>query len=279
MKKIVVLFLSVVLLFATLPTVIVSAAKEPTFVVSSEKATAGDTVKITVSTKNNPGIISMKLLIKYDSTALKLVEAEKGKFDSIVFGSKDANPFIANWIEPLKPNNKTNGVITTLTFEVLNTAPQGKSEISLSYNPDDVFEITKTNEFLNVNFATQSGYIDIINSNADKNQSTSSQNSSNVTVSNDESQQNHTHNESDIHDTHNESDVHDTTGSQILEQFLNSSNQQQADKETVENNSSSSKTDDNPDAQNDWLIWVVVAAVILLGGAFAIVIIKSKKEK
>ncbi len=277
MEKILVLFLSIVLLFAALPTVSVSAAKEPAFVVSSEKATAGDTVKITVSTKNNPGIISMKLLIKYDSTALKLVEAEKGKFDSIVFGSKDANPFIANWIEPLKPNNKTNGIITTLTFEVLNTAPQGKSEISVSYNPDDVFEATKSNEFINVDFATHSGYIDITNQNADKNQSTSSQNSSNVTVSNDESQQNH---------THNESDVHDTTGSQILEQFLNSSNVQ-VDKDTVENNISSTDADNAvidddeniDDTQNDWLIWVVVAAVILLGGAFAIVIIKSKKEK
>ena len=66
MKKVLVLLLSVILLFACLPTVSVYAAKQPTFVVSNEKANAGDTVKITVSTKNNSGIISMKLHIKYD---------------------------------------------------------------------------------------------------------------------------------------------------------------------------------------------------------------------
>lgn len=268
MKKIFVLFLTIFLVLSF--PFGVAAAKEPAFVVSSEKADAGDTVEITVSVKNNPGIISMKLLIEYDSTALQLVDAEKGKFGSIVFGSKDNIPFIANWIEPLKPNNKTNGTVTTLTFKVLETAPEGKSEISLSYNPDDVFEITNTNDFVNVEFDTQSGYVDITNSNADKNQVTSSQTNSSSTESNTESQQNH---------TNNESDTQDTTGSQILEQFLNSSNEQQASNETVENDSLGSEPDgDNIDSQNDWLIWVVIAAVVVLGSAFTVVIIKSKKK-
>lgn len=272
MKKALVLILSVMVLFASLPAVSVAAAKEPTFVVSSQKANAGDTVNITVSVKDNPGIISMKLLINYDSSALQLVDAEKGKFDSIVFGSKENVPFIANWVEPLKPNNKTNGIITTLTFKVLDTAPQGKSEISLSYDPDDVFEVTKTNEFINVDFATQSGYVDITNSNPVKNETASSQTGSNATASNTESKPNH---------THSESDAQDTTGSQILEQFLNSSSTQQTNQETTQNNSSSTTPDidDNTDSQNDWLIWVVIAAVVVLVGAIAVVIIKSKKDK
>ena len=275
MKKVLVLLLSVILLFACLPTVSVYAAKQPTFVVSNEKANAGDTVKITVSTKNNSGIISMKLHIKYDKTALQLVEAEKGKFDSVVFGPKDNNPFIANWIEPLKPNNKKDGVVTTLTFKVLDTAPEGKSEISVSYDPDDVFD----SKFNNVEFAVENGYVNITNPNGDKNTAASSQTASNTTtsdtsvgdtvendaISSDKvasntasggAQSQHTHSQT-------ESVAGDTTANQILEQFLDETTQQQ-------NNTTKS--------QADWLMWVIIAAIIVLGGAIGVVIFKSKKD-
>ncbi len=269
MKKILVLLLSIILLFAVLPTVSVSAAKEPTFVVSNEKADAGDTVKITISTKNNPGIISMKLLIKYDNTALKLVNAEKGKFNDITFSPKGNIPFIANWVDGLNPNNKTNGVITTLTFEVLDTAPQGKSEISVTYNPDDVFEITKSNDLVNVKFAVQNGYVDITNPNVDN------QASNNSSQSNSENTSQGTDNPSTS--TNTESYDHDNTTSQLLEQIMNSSSGQESGIDNSQANTSVGG--DNSGSQNGWIIWVVIGTIVVIVGAFAVVIIKGKKEK
>lgn len=260
MKKLLILFLSLILLVSAIPTVSVSAAKEPTFVVSKEKADAGDTVKVTISTKNNPGIISMKLLVKYDANALELTDAKDGKFNNVVFSDTKTTPFIVNWIDSIHPNNKTNGTVATLVFKVLDTAPEGKSEISVSYDPDDVFEMTSSNDFVNVTFATQNGYVDITNSNATSN-SSSKQETDEDTVSSDDNQ--------------TSSNVPDSTYSQILEQIYDSANKDNNSQNDVSDNSNT--TGDN--SSNGWIIWVVVAAVVVLGGAFAIVIIKSKKEK
>lgn len=272
MKKILVLLLTTIVLFTALPTVSVCAEKVPTFAVSSQKAKAGDTVNITVSVKNNPGIISMKLSVKYDSDALELLDCKEGKFKGVAFSPNQAKPFIINWIDAIHPNNKSNGTVATLSFKVLDTAPQGKSEISLSYDPENVFEMTNKNDFVNVTFATQSGYVDITNSNPVTNESSSSQTGSNATASNTESKPSH---------THSESEVQDTTGSQILEQFINSSSTQQTDNETIKNDTSSSEpiASDNANSQNDWLLWIVIAAAVVLVGAITLVIIKSKKEK
>lgn len=263
MKKLLILFLSLILLVSAIPTVSVSAAKEPTFVVSKEKADAGDTVKVTISTKNNPGIISMKLLVKYDANALELTDAKDGKFNNVVFSDTKTTPFIVNWIDSIHPNNKTNGTVATLVFKVLDTAPEGKSEISVSYDPDDVFEMTSSNDFVNVTFATQNGYVDITNSNATSN-SSSKQETDEDTVSSDDNQ--------------TSSNVPDSTYSQILEQIYESADNQSVSDE-VANNSGDGSVANQDESQNSWIIWVVIAAVVLLGGAFAVVIMKSKKDK
>lgn len=249
-------------MLAVMPTVSVAAAKSPTFVISTAKGAAGDTVKITVSTKNNTGIVSMKLLVKYDSTAMKLTESEEGKFKNIAFGSKDSNPFIMNWIDAISPNNKTNGTVATLTFEILDTAPEGKSEISLTYDPEDVFDIN----FNNVTFDVQNGYVDITNSNAVSN-----------TSSDDSQQQQSTDSTDSSDDNQTNSNIPDSTHSQILEQIYQSAQESGSSADTSSDNSVSAANDD--ELPKGWIIWVVVAAVVLLGGAFAVVIIKSKKDK
>lgn len=256
MKKLFVLFLAVVLMLAVMPAVSVAAAKTPTFVIGTAEGDVGDTVKITVSTKNNTGIISMKLLVKYDSAAMKLTEVEDGKFKSIVFSSEDSNPFVMNWIDALNPNNKTNGVVATLTFKILDTAPNGKSEISLTYDPEDVFDV----DFNNVTFDVENGYVDITNSNANAETNTSDVDSSDASS-----------------DT-----MIDTTNSAILEQIYDQANKNDdASKPLTSDNSitQGDKTTDEDDAQNSWIVWVVVAAVLVLCGAFVVVIIKSKKDK
>ena len=242
MKKALVLLLTLILLVVPF-SVSVCAAKEPTIVVSSVAGNAGDTVKVTISTQNNPGIISLKALLKYDSKAIDLVDYEVGEFAKVTFSPKESNPFVINWIDPLNPNNNTNGVLATITFKILNTAPNGKSEISLSYNPDDVFN----SEMNNVNFAVENGYVDITNPNPP--QDIASQNGASQDTS------------SDV--------LIDTTGSTILENALSSANQSVSDSNSLQ----------DPPQDNDWIIWVVVGAIVVLIGGFAVVIIKDKKEE
>lgn len=294
MKKLLVLFLSVVLLMSILPTVSVFAAKEPTFVVSSDKANVGDKVKITISTKNNPGIVSMKLLVDYDSTALELVKYKEGEFSGTTFSPNTSKPFIINWIDSIHPNNKTNGTVATLTFKVLSTAPNGKSDIKITYDPEDVFAL-KDLEFNNVTFAVQNGYVDIKNPNANTQAQTSTKpiTSSQQAASSElvdslqsaassqdsGSSQTTTSNEQQVTSSDSANQMQDTTTSQILEQIYNSANQNSSQSEEFEPDGTTLDEMLEKDNQNSWIIWVIVAAVVVLGGAFAVVIINSKKNK
>lgn len=65
--------LAVLLCLSLLPAAL--AAGDPTIEVASVEAKAGETVKVTISLKNNPGITLMKLLLDYDESKLELVPA------------------------------------------------------------------------------------------------------------------------------------------------------------------------------------------------------------
>ena len=291
MKKLLVVFLSIILLLAVLPITSVSAAKQPIIVVSNEKANVGDTVKVTVSVENNPGIISMRLLIKYDSQALKLIDAKVGDFASITFGPTTKNPFTATWIEPLKPNDKTNGVFTTLSFEVLDTSPNGKSAVTVSYDPEDVFEITSNKDFANVDFAIQNGYVDITNSNASTTTTTSSNSSTTSQTSSGNAKPNTNSSIAISGDVSNEETTNQQASDAVDSSSQNQTSSQQniATDENIADELTSTDTitptdtittgAEDGNAPNNMIIWGVVAAlIVVLAGAFVIVVIKSKKK-
>ncbi len=287
MKKILSLLLSVILILTIVPAFQVAAANEPTFVVGNAKGEAGDTVKITISTKNNPGIIFLSLEIGYDSNALKLLNHTEGDFTGVTYGPKTKNPFIVTWGDPLKPNNDTDGVIATLEFEVLDTAPNGKSEVTITYDPDNVFESNELGKdgLKNVHFKAQNGYVDIKNPNPKK--PSSSQQSSSVTASVDSETQDMYEQviEDMLNDPDNikiESDDKNSTTANnseiITDGAVNTDDNSTND--DVNNNNNDNKNNNNDDQPtNSWLIWVVIAAIIVLGAAFVVVILKSKNGK
>ncbi len=159
MKKFLSLFLSMVLLLTIIPmgAVSVSAATElPAFCVQSEKALAGSEVSVDIVIKNNPGIASTKLKVAYDADALELVTAKaQGAYASNVgFGPTSRNPFTVNWVDTRNDNYTDNGVFATLTFKVKDDVEAGSYPITISYAPDDVY---------NINF--DNVYFDIVNGN------------------------------------------------------------------------------------------------------------------
>ncbi len=136
----------------------INTENAPTFFVNTAKGKVGDTVEVTVSLKNNPGIVSMKVDVSYDESVLELVKIEGGDYDSTSFGPTTSNPIAVNWFDTLNPNNTTNGTLATLTFKIKEGATLGDTEITLSYDAEDVYDF----DFENVYFATESGKITVI---------------------------------------------------------------------------------------------------------------------
>ncbi len=132
--------------------------RAPTFVVENKTAKVGDTFTVAVSTKNNSGITSLKLKLGYDADLLELISVEEADFASPSFSPLTKNPITVNWEDVLSPNNTTNGTIAVLTFKVKETATECDTEITITYDPEDVYD----ENFDNVEFAVENGTIAVI---------------------------------------------------------------------------------------------------------------------
>jgi len=107
----------------------------------AQKAFIGKEITATVYLDNNPGLISLKLAIDYDTSKLELIKAEAGEGfagEDMFYGPLTA-PFNANWINALNPNNTNSGVFVTLTFKVKDDAVEGPTPITVRYDDDDLF--------------------------------------------------------------------------------------------------------------------------------------------
>jgi len=146
-KKVMSFLLAVMLVFSVMATTVL-AAGEPTIRVSEANAKPGDTVDITVSLENNPGIINLKLNVAYDSTALTLT----GRTDANIFGTAfhapvnesnpASNPYILSWANDTVEENLTvTGTLVTLRFKVNEGAAAGKHDITVSYKSSDIYDI------------------------------------------------------------------------------------------------------------------------------------------
>lgn len=139
----------------------VPSETDPLIEVSSVRGILGNQVKVAVSLKNNPGIVSMALKLSYDENVLRLVNVEDcGALGTQVHSPTLGTPYYLNWVNDTATTNFTaNGDIVILTFEVLENAALGKTAVTVSYTPDN-YEIYDK-DGTEVNFAVESGYVDI----------------------------------------------------------------------------------------------------------------------
>ncbi|MBQ7542080.1 MAG: DUF4091 domain-containing protein [Clostridia bacterium] len=112
---------------------------EPRFVVSDGRAKPGETVQITVSVENNPGIIAALLKMEYDPDVLTLTAVQNGDvFGDGVYqpgGNLSAIPYTTVWVDPLASANYTaDGTLVTFTFTVAADAPVGTTPITVTYD-------------------------------------------------------------------------------------------------------------------------------------------------
>lgn len=113
----------------------------PEFIVDSVTASAGDTIEIAVSVKNNPGIFDMILSFTYDSTAMTLTKTTNGDVlsDATFMAPKNmASGCRATWYYMDEPDEYANGSVLTLTFDILDTATAGDYTVTVSYSEGDI---------------------------------------------------------------------------------------------------------------------------------------------
>ncbi len=134
-----------------------SAAKM-SVVVEPVTAKPGDTVQVNINLRNNPGITSLKLLVHYDQyVTLKSVSFNSAFGAYVTAPEPYRNPQPLNMISPLNEIS-ANGNFATLTFAVSQNAPANHySDITLSYDPDDIFD----GDYDNVDTKIVNGYIKI----------------------------------------------------------------------------------------------------------------------
>ncbi len=132
----------------------------PVIVISNTKINPGKTATVNISLKNNPGIASMRLEVSFDSDVLTLTDV---KFNREMGGqymlpSSYDSPVVLNWVGTA--NAEGDFVFATLTFKVSESVSVGTvTNISVSYNAEDVYDITETN----VNFYTEGGALTVLN--------------------------------------------------------------------------------------------------------------------
>lgn len=96
---------------------------------------AGDTVKVDVSFKNNPGVTGSVIDITYDYTVLELVKVEQGAFVQNGFFAEKSDVEGTVCVDFAAINALTGEApICTLTFEVKENAELGDTGLSASSN-------------------------------------------------------------------------------------------------------------------------------------------------
>lgn len=166
MKKFISIFISLALIMAAIPLGAFTAYAEdstPTFSLSEVSGAPGDSVTVDIVVENNPGITSAQVNIGYDATVLEPTAVAavdfSSKYLSYTRPLTKVNPFKVTWSYGASPSNvTTNGVLARITFKILDTAAAGKSDITLTYDPNNVFDF----DWNNVTFAIKNGSVTVL---------------------------------------------------------------------------------------------------------------------
>ena len=132
-------------------------------IVSTVKGRTGSTVDVTVSIANNPGIVMMMLKLSYDNDVLKLIGISNTNSvftDAMHGGNLNLIPFNMSWLMIMGAgtDNVNNGLLATLTFEILSDAEIGDTPVTITYDPRDVLNAS----YKQVAFDIQNGSVEVV---------------------------------------------------------------------------------------------------------------------
>jgi hypothetical protein len=112
---------------------------KPAIHVSNETGKVGETVEVSISIENNPGITDAQFSVSYNASVLKLTGiVDGGKLGQATHTSAwSSNPYPATWWNPLSSTDfDSDGVIAKLRFEMLSEAD--RSPVTITYSPGNI---------------------------------------------------------------------------------------------------------------------------------------------
>lgn len=130
--------------------------------VGSLTAYPGDTIEIPVSLRNNPGVTSFKLTVHYDDT---LLSYQSLAFDEALTAIKDSSTVVNDeqsgqvtltWVAT-GSNYSGSGSVAVLTFKVNAAQENTNTQLSATYDEDDVFN----RDFVNQHFLAKAGSVQV----------------------------------------------------------------------------------------------------------------------
>ena len=144
-KKLLSVFLTLLMLLSIIPTsIIASAANSATVTVESVNAVPGSNVEVNINVKNNPGILAANFTVTYDK-GLTLIDSKSGDAFSALSMTKPENynsPCKFGW-DALEIADKDikDGTILTLTFSVdKSVSANSKLNVKLSYQNGNIID-------------------------------------------------------------------------------------------------------------------------------------------
>ena len=110
----------------------------PQIVMGTATGRAGNTVDVTISLKNNPGVASVLITVGYDMNAMTLTDVTDAGIlgDMVIDRSQMGNsPYTISWEgDNLKENCTADGTIATLTFTVKEGVAEGSYPLTVNYD-------------------------------------------------------------------------------------------------------------------------------------------------
>ena len=116
-------------------------ADTPVIKAKSARGTAGKTVRVEISVKNNPGMWGLDAVLNYDKSVMTLNDVENGTvFDDSAFtkGNLESDSYILSYENPDIADVTDDGVLAVLIFEIKDTAEKGNYPVTLKYRPGDI---------------------------------------------------------------------------------------------------------------------------------------------
>ena len=128
----------------------------PTFSASDVSGKPGDEVAVAITCSGNPGITAWKVDISYDNSVMSLTDCNQNCDFSGVLGSQtlQAMPYVISWMDGTA-DVTTSGKMAELKFKINDTAAPGEYKVSLSYDEDNVYNLSETN----IKFALTDGTV------------------------------------------------------------------------------------------------------------------------
>lgn len=127
--------------------------------ISSLTAYPGDTIRIPVSIRSNPGISAMKLTITYDT---ELLEYQEAAFDQAFLdaagaqtcvNAETAGKIILDWVQG-QGEYSGSGDFAVLTFKVKAVTEDGGAALTITYDPEDIFNKDHENQTFQIENGT-----------------------------------------------------------------------------------------------------------------------------